>query len=206
MASTFILKRKCFAEWNEQAKAALRKGKELGYTGKDLRNYVSLNSGATTAGAGLGNRLGGPTVISGSTSAGTTGGNMVSLTGHTNSNYGNTYKSGADKAFQGVTTQQNTIMNREATRAANRAANKANSAAVAEAAKRARSQGFNAGLSKGTAQGFKSGANSVGVWGGIKNTWNRPGIAGKAGLIAGGTALAGTAYLAGKQLFGKKKD
>ena len=53
---------------------------------------------------------------------------------------------------------------------------------------------------------FKKGANSVGVWGGIKNTWNRPGMGGKAGLIASGAALAGTTYLAGKQLFGNKNN
>lgn len=50
--------------------------------------------------------------------------------------------------------------------------------------------------------GFERGTKSVGVLGGIKNTWNKGG-AGKAGLIAAGT---GAALLAGKALFGGKKD
>ena len=46
---------------------------------------------------------------------------------------------------------------------------------------------------------------SGGILGGIKNIW-KSGAGGKAGLIAGGAALLGTSLLAGKSLFGGKKE
>ena len=52
---------------------------------------------------------------------------------------------------------------------------------------------------------YQRGAASTGILGGIKNTW-KSGAGGKAGLIAGGAALLGTGLLAGKSLFGGKKE
>lgn len=46
---------------------------------------------------------------------------------------------------------------------------------------------------------------SGGILNGIKNIW-KSGAGGKAGLIAGGAALLGTGLLAGKSLFGGKKE
>ena len=46
---------------------------------------------------------------------------------------------------------------------------------------------------------------SSGFLGGIKNTW-KSGAGGKVGLIASGAALLGTGLLAGKSLFGGKKE
>ena len=46
---------------------------------------------------------------------------------------------------------------------------------------------------------------SGGFLNGIKNTW-KSGAGGKAGLIASGAALLGTGLLAGKSLFGGKKE
>lgn len=66
-------------------------------------------------------------------------------------------------------------------RAAQRAANIANPGAAAAKA------------------GYQRGANSVGIMGGLKNTWNKAGMTGKAGMVAGGLALGG---LAAKGLFG----
>lgn len=196
MASTFRLKRKTYSEWGIQAREAFRKGKAAGLTGKELQNYVSLNSGSSFAGAGLGNRLGGPTVIQANNSGVTTGGNMVSLTGQSNTKYGKTYKGGADKAFKNVTTQQTNIAKQEAQRAAQRAANKKSSASgIAEAAKKARTQGYNAGYNKA--------ANNVGIMQGMKNTWGRMGTMGKVGTVAGAAAVGGLAL---KGLFGNKKD
>ena len=181
MASTFRLKRKTFSEWGTQALNALREGKAKGMTGKELQNYVSLNSGSSFAGASLGNKLGGPTVIQANNTGVTTGGNMASLTGQTNAKYGKTYKGGADKAFKNVTTQQTSIAKQEAQRAAQRAANKANPGRAA------------ANAMKG----------KVGVMQGMKNTWGRMGTMGKVGTVAGAAAVGGLAL---KGLFGNKKD
>lgn len=181
MASTFRLKRKCFGEYGEAALKALREGKAKGLAGKELQNYVSLNSGSSFAGASLGNKLGGPTVIQANNTGVTTGGNMVSLTGQTNAKYGKTYKGGADKAFKNVTTQQTNIAKQEAQRAAQRATNKANPGRAA------------ANAMKG----------KVGVMQGMKNTWGRMGTMGKVGTVAAGAAVGGLAL---KGLFGNKKD
>lgn len=53
--------------------------------------------------------------------------------------------------------------------------------------------------------GKRVGQSSVGVLGGLKNTWNRAGIGGKAGM---GAAAVGGTYLLGKGLglWGNKKD
>lgn len=90
-----------------------------------------------------------------------------------------------DKTGLAATNSQNAA--NEAARAAQRAANKANpGAAAAKAA-------------------YQRGAASTGILGGIKNTW-KSGAGGRAGLIAGGAALLGTGLLAGKSLFGGKKE
>lgn len=91
----------------------------------------------------------------------------------------------ADATANATRQAQANILKKETARATERAANIANPGRIAGK------------------QGFERGAKSVGVLGGIKNTWNKGG-AGKAGLIAAGT---GAALLAGKALFGgKKKD
>lgn len=87
------------------------------------------------------------------------------------------------------------VAQQQAQRAANRKANIANAPAVKEAAVRARTQGYQAGQ--------QAGARSVGVMGGMKNTWNNAGTMGKAGMIAGGVALTGLAL---NGLRSKKSD
>lgn len=54
-------------------------------------------------------------------------------------------------------------------------------------------------------RGRDAGRNQVGMWGGIKNTYNKAGTMGKAGMW---TAAAGATYLMGKGLglWGKKKE
>ena len=54
-------------------------------------------------------------------------------------------------------------------------------------------------------KGRAAGRNQVGIGGGIKNTWNKAGTMGKAGMV---TAAAGATYLMGKGLglWGKKKE
>lgn len=51
-------------------------------------------------------------------------------------------------------------------------------------------------------QAYQMGQNSVGVMGGMRNTWSRMGTMGKVGTVAAGAAVAG---LAMKGLFGGKK-
>lgn len=201
MASTFILKRKTFGEYGEMALKALREGKSAGLTGKELSDWVKLNSGSTyNTQSGI-KSLGGiqsrpavgqqmkvtapnNTFTAATPNTGvTTGGNMVSLTGQTNAKYGKTYKGGADKAFKNVTTQQTQIAKQEAQRAAQRAANKANPGRVA------------ANAMKG----------KVGVMQGMKNTWGRMGTMGKAGVVTG--AAAGGYFLGkGLGLWGNNKE
>lgn len=63
---------------------------------------------------------------------------------------------------------------------------------------------------KGATQGaFKAGQNSVGIMQGMKNTWQAWGKQGmKGGMKKAGvaTAAAGSLYLMGKGLFGRKKN
>lgn len=56
---------------------------------------------------------------------------------------------------------------------------------------------------KASQQGFQRGAKSVGMMGGIKNTFNKAGTMGKAGMIGGGLLATG---LIAKGLFGGNKD
>ena len=90
------------------------------------------------------------------------------------------------KLDSGTKIEQNTLQ-----RQTQRAANKANASGVKEAAMKARTQGYQAGMNAGT--------KSVGVMGGLKNTWNRSGALGKAGMV--GTGLLATGLVA-KGLFG----
>lgn len=90
------------------------------------------------------------------------------------------------KLDSGTKIEQNTLQ-----RQTQRAANKANASGVKEAAMKARTQGYKAGMNAGT--------KSVGVMGGLKNTWNRSGALGKAGMV--GTGLLATGLVA-KGLFG----
>jgi len=76
----------------------------------------------------------------------------------------------------------------EAARAAQRAANKANPInAVAKA-------------------NFQRGANSVGVLGGIKNTYAKAGTVGKAGMIGAGVIGAGLLAKGAASMLGGKKE
>ena len=90
------------------------------------------------------------------------------------------------KLDSGTKIEQNTLQ-----RQTQRAANKANASGVKEAVMKARTQGYKAGMNAGT--------KSVGVMGGLKNTWNRSGALGKAGMV--GTGLLATGLVA-KGLFG----
>jgi threonine synthase len=76
----------------------------------------------------------------------------------------------------------------DAQRAAQRMANKANPGAAAAKA------------------GFQRGANSVGVMGGLKNTFAKAGTAGKAGMIGAGIVGAGLLAKGASSMFGGKKD
>jgi hypothetical protein len=111
----------------------------------------------------------------------------------------NTVEVGGSFVSQGASgsaiynTNQN-ITNAQNARQAERLANINNASGVANAAKRARNQGY------------ISGKNSVGIVGGIKNTWNRAGTLGKVGMSAAGLAAAGTmAYGLGSMIGEKKK-
>ena len=195
MATTFKLKRKLYNEWGEAAKNAYREGKAAGLEGKELRQWVSMHSGASTAGASSGNRLGNSNVVNVNNTS--TGGNMVSLTGAPSKSANINKKPiniTADQAFGNVTKKQNTIITNQVNRTAQRTANKANASGVAAAAKRARTQGYNAGYNKA--------ANTIGVGQGMKNTWNNMSTLGKAGTVAGAAVVGGLAL---KGLFGGRK-
>lgn len=53
--------------------------------------------------------------------------------------------------------------------------------------------------------GREVGAKSVGLLGGLKNSWTKAGVGGKAGMVAGGLALGGLA-VKGVTSFGKKNN
>ncbi len=208
MASSFRLKRKLFGEYGEAALKALREGKAAGLQGKDLQEWVRVNSGSTYATTSGINSIGGIQARPGTNLADTTnnvvknrntnwqvtvpkntpkytpatsgsnittGGNMISLTGNTNANYGQSYKGSADKAFKNVTSQQSNIIQSQAKQAAERAKNLANPGQAA-------------------AQAMK---NKVGVMQGMKNTWGKMGNVGKVGI---GAAAIGGGYFLGKGL------
>ena len=72
---------------------------------------------------------------------------------------------------------------------------------VTSIAKNANQKGYQAGMKAGINQGAKS----VGVIGGLKNTWRNTGTMGKAGM---GAAAVGGTYILGKGLglWGNKKE
>lgn len=114
----------------------------------------------------------------------------------------NTTLVGGSAISQGATgsaihSTNNSILNAQTTRSANRSANIANSAGVKDAAMVAKNKGYNSGFTKGR--------NSVGAWGGLKNTYKNAGTLGKAGIIGAGL---GTGYVLGKGLglWGNKKN
>lgn len=111
----------------------------------------------------------------------TTGGNMVSLTGNTNYNYGKKYKGGVDKAANRVTNTQNNLTNKGIFGN--------NSATVSNVGKKPL---------KPLNQVNKGGT-------GLVNSWNKMGTMGKVGVGAG--AVAG-GYLLGKGLglWGNNKE
>lgn len=87
----------------------------------------------------------------------------------------------------------------------NRVKNPRQSATVAGQASTKFNKAYNVGLNTGKTQGFQQGQNSVGLMGGLKNTWNNAGTLGKAGIV---TAGVGTAALAAKgiaSMFGGRK-
>ena len=215
MATTFKLKRKLFGEYGEAALKALREGKAAGLVGKELQDWVKLNSGSTYATQSGIKSIGGiqsrpavgqqmkvtapnNTFTAATPNTGvTTGGNMVSLTGAPSKSTKINKKPiniTADQAFGNVTKKQNTIITNQANRTAQRTANKANAGGVAAAAKRARTQGYNAGYNKA--------ANTIGIGQGMRNTWNNMGTMSKVGTVAAGATVAGLAL---KGLFGGKK-
>lgn len=86
--------------------------------------------------------------------------------------------------------------------------NAANNQITADAAKKAATRAATQNSAtlagkKAAAAGFQRGANSVGVVGGLKNTFNRAGTLGKAGMLGAGAVATG---LLAKGLFGGKKD
>lgn len=80
------------------------------------------------------------------------------------------------------------------------------SATSSSAANTKFNKAYNMGKTSGVQVGMKAGQSSVGIMGGMKNTWNNMGTAGKVGTAAaaiGATALAAKGI---KSLFDKKKE
>lgn len=69
----------------------------------------------------------------------------------------------------------------------------------------AASKQYEKGVAQGLKSGFNNGAKSVGVMGGLKNTW-ASGMGGKAKIIAGTGALLGAGMLAGRAMSGGNND
>ena len=213
MASTFRLKRKLFGEYGVNALNALREGKAAGLTGKELQDWVKINSGSTYATNSGIKSIGGiqsrpatdfvnvtnndinrrigknvntnwqvtapkNTYTAATPSTGvTTGGNMVSLTGNTNYNYGKKYKGGVSKAANRVTNTQKTLINK--------GVYGNNSATISNIGKKS-IKPLNSVNKGGTATSKR-----------LVNSWSRMGTVGKVGTAA---AVVGTGYLAGKGL------
>ena len=87
-------------------------------------------------------------------------------------------------ANTGKSAANQNILNSEASRAAQRASNKANAGAI----------------------GFQKGKNSVGILGGIKNTYAKAGTMGKAGMIGAGVLGAGLMAKGAASMFGGNKE
>jgi hypothetical protein len=69
----------------------------------------------------------------------------------------------------------------------------------------AASKQYEKGVAQGLKSGFNNGAKSVGIMGGLKNTW-ASGMGGKAKIIAGTGALLGAGMLAGRAMSGGNND
>ena len=95
---------------------------------------------------------------------------------------GKSFKEWFKGADSGLAATNKKIAEQEAKRAAQRAANIANPGAVAAKA------------------GFKRGASSVGVLGGLKNTFAKAGTAGKIGMVGAGLAGLGLAAKGAKDV------
>jgi len=93
---------------------------------------------------------------------------------------------------------------RQSERNALKAVAKENPNAIKNVATKARAQGYQNGMAAGTQAGIKQGAASVGIKGGIQNTWRNAGAMGKIGMA--GAAAGGAILLAkgAKSLFDKK--
>lgn len=50
--------------------------------------------------------------------------------------------------------------------------------------------------------GYNKGVNSTGITGGVRNTWNKAGTLGKAGMVAGSLAVTGLAVKGISSMFG----
>lgn len=123
--STFVLKRKLYAEWGANELKLMREARAAGMTPKQQREWVSMNRTQT--------------------------GNMTSLT---NTGGKTTYGQKAniktvDKAAQNVTKTQQNIATQQAANQARRTANKANPLAAKQTAMAARTQGYNKGVQAG---------------------------------------------------------
>lgn len=79
------------------------------------------------------------------------------------------------------------------------------SAAVKGQASTRFNKAYNVGLNTGQTQGFQQGQNSVGLMGGLKNTWNNTGTLGKAGMVAAGVGTAALAAKGVASMFGGRK-
>lgn len=160
----FIIKRKkYFSEWGEAHLAAMREGKKAGLKGKELRDWVTLNTKNVN-----------------------TGGNMVSLTGQgqKSTKVGEKVNMNATQAAQNITNTQNQLVQQNQQNQIRRQAAKANAGTI----------------------GYNKGQQSVGIMGGIKNTWNKAGTMGKIGMGAAGLAAAGTMAYGLGSMIGKKKE
>ena len=122
---------------------------------------------------------------------------LVDGSGKSMTDFHNEWKaSGSKGTFKEWYTGKNTglsaanekITKDAATRASQRAANIANPGAAAAKA------------------GFQKGANSVGVMGGLKNTWANAGKMGKAGMVAGGVAASALLAKGVGSVLSKKKE
>jgi hypothetical protein len=117
-------------------------------------------------------------------------------------NYGKTNNLGMKASYEALKGQAQQKMNQDiAQRATERAANKAvGTQAFKQAAQTGGKDAVNQ-LSNAATNAYKSGQGSVGLMGGLKNTWAQSGKMGKAGMVAAGTGL-GLAAAKGLGLFG----
>ena len=80
------------------------------------------------------------------------------------------------------------------------------SATSSSAANTKFNKAYNMGKTSGVQVGMKAGQSSVGVMGGMKNTWNNMGAMGKGATIAAAAGLTALAAKGVKSMIDKKKD